>query len=584
MEKGKAMNILLAAVNAKYIHSNPAVFSLRAFAKEYAGAIQIGEYTINHRIDDILADIYKRKPDVIAFSCYIWNLPYVEALMENLRKILPKTAIWAGGPEVSYDAKRFLEQHPAADGIMRGEGERTFLELARYYIAGKGRLDQIPGITWRGEEGIQEQPIGRLLPMDEIPFLYEDLNEFSNRIIYYESSRGCPFSCSYCLSSIDRSVRFRSLSLVEKELQFFLDRKVLQVKFVDRTFNCNHEHAMGIWNYIKEHDNGVTNFHFEIAADILREEELELLSTFRPGLVQLEIGVQSTNAEVIREIDRVMEVAVLEMTVERIRAGKNIHQHLDLIAGLPLEDYESFRESFNRVYGMKPEQLQLGFLKVLKGSKMQRNAEEYGIVYRQQPPYEVLFSKWISYEEIQKLKAVEEMVEVYYNSHQFAHTIGRLVQRFQTPFDLYEALARYYGEQGLNGQCHSRMARLEILRKFAAHVDQERIRLYEELLLLDLYLRENSKSRPSWADDLGQFKEQTARFYQEEAANPGLLTGYEGYHYRQLRTMTHIEAFSQDVLGVGMARGYLVVFDYKTRDKLTGDAAWHILPAEQERR
>lgn len=571
------MKLLLAAINAKYIHSNLAVYSLRAFAREFEEHIEIAEYTINHYTDDILQDIYKKKPDVIAFSCYIWNLEYVKILMEDLAKILPDTRIWAGGPEVSFDAVTFLEAYPQVSGVMIGEGEQTFYDLTAYYVRG-GELEQIKGIAYRNKQNkIIQNPSNPILDMDTLPFMYGDMKDFANKIVYYESSRGCPFSCSYCLSSIDKKLRFRSLSLVEKELQFFLDHKVPQVKFVDRTFNCNHRHAQGIWNYIREHDNGITNFHFEIAADLLNEEELQLLGTLRPGLVQLEIGVQSTNMETIQEIDRVMDFEALKQIVGRIRRGKNIHQHLDLIAGLPYENYDSFVRSFNDVYALKPDQFQLGFLKVLKGSKMHLNAEQYGISYKTRPQYEVLSTRWLSYEEVLKLKAVEEMVEVYYNSLQFANTVQFLERAFGSAYEMFEQLALFYDRNGLGGQKHSRIARIEHLRNFAREQDEKNAGLYDELLLLDLYLRENSKSRPSWADDPGDYKERIYEFYKKEAENPSYLKGYDGYNYKQLSKMTHFEVFHYQVLDQLQEGCFGVVFDYRSRNPLSDDASVSVI-------
>ncbi len=568
------MKILLIAINAKYIHSNLAIYCLRACAGEQKEQVELAEYTINHQKEDILADIYKRKPDVAAFSCYIWNRDYVLSLIRDLSLLCPEVPIWVGGPEVSYDAVQFLRDYPQVTGVMAGEGERSFRALAEYYVKKtEDSLGKIRGLTWRGENGdIYENSPAELMNLDEIPFVYEKIEAFGHKIIYYESSRGCPFSCSYCLSSIDKSVRFRSLARVYQELQFFLDAKVPQVKFVDRTFNCNHRHAKAIWGYIAEHDNGITNFHFEIAADLLDEEERKLLASMRPGLVQLEIGVQSVNLLTIHEIDRVMSLSRLKQTVAQIQAGKNVHQHLDLIAGLPYEDYESFVNSFNEVYRMRPQQLQLGFLKVLKGSKMHRKAKDYGIVYRQEPPYEVLCTRWISYEEIRKLKAVEEMVEVYYNSGQFENTIRHLEQSFPHPFAMYEALAGYYEKEGLNGRSHSRMGRLEILRSFTEEVDKEQRGLYDELLLLDLYLRENSKSRPAWAGDLSLYKADFRDFYIREAENPQSLKNYAGYTSKQIMNMTHGEVFFHDVLKTGADLPCYVVFDYRNRDPLTGNA------------
>ena len=580
------MKVLLTAVNAKYIHSNPAVYSLQkfvtAYAPEYGKDVELAEFTINHYADDILQEIYRRRPDVVAFSCYIWNLQMIERVLEDLPKVLPEVQIWAGGPEVSYDAPDFLKKHDCMTGVMMGEGEETFLELMEYWH-GKKKLNEIPGITWRDSEGeIKVQPGRPLLDMNRLPFLYDELDDFEHRIIYYESSRGCPFSCSYCLSSIDKSVRFRDAQTVVKELQFFLDRKVPQVKFVDRTFNCRHSHALTIWNYIREHDNGITNFHFEIAADLLNEEELALLNTMRPGLVQLEIGVQSTNQKTIEAIDRVMDFSHLCSVVKRVQSGHNIHQHLDLIAGLPWENFDSFRQSFNDVYHLYPDQLQLGFLKVLKGSRMQEKAEEYGIVYHSDPVYEVFYTNWISYQEILELKQIEDMVEVYYNSGQFPNTIRHLEKEFCDPFTMYQQLAAFYGQQGWWGQSHSRMQRFEMLREFIHSVSENRI--YDELLLLDLYLRENSKSRPKWAPDLQNEKKQFLDWFRQEEQEHQVLKGYEGFSARQMMNMVHLERFSIETAQLcgweqqkEDTQECWVLFDYRNRNALDQNAGIYFI-------
>ena len=574
------MKYLLVAVNAKYIHSNPAVYSLRAYAGEkYGEHIELAEYTINQRTEDILADIYQRKPDAIGFSCYIWNIRMIRELLAELPKVLEHTELWLGGPEVSYDAPGMLIQFPHLKGIIVGEGEATFRELMAYYVEGDRSLSEIAGLYL--PEGFT--PMRPLLSMDELPFLYGDLEQFQNRIIYYESARGCPYSCSYCLSSIDKRVRLRSVELVQKELQFFLDKKVPQVKFVDRTFNCVHEHAMAIWKYISEHDNGVTNFHFEISADILRPEEIALLNQMRPGLVQLEIGVQSTNPDTISAIDRVMNVERLEQIVASIRRGKNIHQHLDLIAGLPGEDYNSFRNSFDRVYGMKPDQLQLGFLKVLKGSPMEERAGDYELVYTSQPPYEVLKTKWLSYEEVLRLKQVEEMVELYYNSNQFRYTLAVLEKDFPEPFAMFEQMAAYYREKGYFLNSPARAYRYQVLYDFALSVSPGRKELYRELLVFDLYLREKVKSRPEFAGETGEDEKEYQRaFYLQEEKEHRYLKGYEEYDHRQLAKMTHLEHFTYPVwnpeaAGKGVRTSGSVLFDYRNRDALTYDAAFWLL-------
>ncbi len=576
------MKILLVAINAKYIHSNLAVYSLRAYAKEHLCEenieLEIAEYTINQQQDDILRDVYEHNADMVCFSCYIWNLSYVEMLAGELGKICPQTTLWLGGPEVSYDAPDVLLRLQTVKGVMKGEGECTFAELCRCYAKVSDlclqseceidkRLCDIAGITFRECDGtIQENPWREPMSLSEVPFVYDDMKDFEHKIIYYETSRGCPFSCSYCLSSIDKRLRFRDIDLVKKELKYFLDQKVPQVKFVDRTFNCKHEHAMAIWTYIAENDNGVTNFHFEISADLLNEEELNLLETMRPGLVQLEIGVQSTNDKTIREIRRTMDFERLSRIVKRIEGMKNIHQHLDLIAGLPFEDIKSFAASFDDVYALKPHQLQLGFLKVLKGSYMEEKHEDYGLVYKSTPPYEVLFTKWLPYADVLKLKGVEEMVEVYYNSRQFEHTLNELEKEYPSAYLMYEKLWNYYKTQGLHDIQHKRSARYEILLDFVREDERlgKRADYYRELLIYDYYLRENAKTRPAFAEENPLGKEETRRFYEEEAKEYTYLKGYEGYDKNQLRKMTHLERF--------LCLNKTVLFDYMHRNPVDQEA------------
>ena len=613
------MKFLLVAINAKYIHSNLGIYSLKAYAEKElqkkkkaalagtgeivsgvaeAGAqgaewasdgavvtetqnvagvssgqvqVEIAEYTINHQMDQILQDIYRRKPDVIGFSCYIWNIQYIRPFLKDIPKVLPDVKIWMGGPEVYYRAESFLKEEPTVTGVMVGEGEATLAELAEVYGEAEDidiRLEQVRGIVFRKNSGeILHTPVRPLLPMDEIPFSYNNLEGMEHRIIYYESSRGCPYSCSYWLSSIDKTVRFRSLDLVMKELDYFLERKVPQVKFVDRTFNCKKSHALAIWRYLLEHDNGVTNFHFEISADLIDEEELEVMEQMRPGLIQLEIGVQSANEITIREINRTMKIDVLSTIVDKIKKGNNVHQHLDLIAGLPYEGYESFGKSFDRVYKMNPEQLQLGFLKVLKGSVMHDRAQEYGIVYQDRAPYEVLSTKWLTYAEVIRLKQIEEMVEVYYNSGQFCCTMAALEQEFASPFCMYECLAAYYDEKNAFAVSHSRIGRYEILYDFIVKTCKERSEQYMEMLTLDMYLRDNVKKRPEFLRESGVSSDEAAAFYKKEEKERTYLKAYEGYDRRQMRKMTHLERID----------GKTVLFDYKNRDPLTGNAAIYYL-------
>ncbi len=592
------MKILLTAINAKYIHSNLAVYSLQAYAAAHGHKIERAEYTINNQLEDILEKIYCQKPDILLFSCYIWNVEYVKELVSEFHKLRPEVPIWVGGPEVSFETERFLKENPAITGIMMGEGERTLTELCEYFeqceqdaqslsqnrdearneTAGAGMeyekksgaftelneemLKKIDGISYRRSDGtVAIQPLRSLLPMDELPFCYANLKDFEHRIIYYESSRGCPFNCSYCLSSVDKKLRFRSLPLVYKELQFFIDAKVPQVKFVDRTFNCQHEHAMGIWKYIKEHDNGITNFHFEISADLLREDELELISDMRPGLIQLEIGVQSTNGDTIREIHRTMRLEEVYRAVNRVKAGKNIHQHLDLIAGLPFEDYQRFQQSFNDIYALHLQQLQLGFLKVLKGSYMYEHAQEYGLVYRSRPPYEVMASKWVSYDEMLEIRLVEEMLELHYNSGQFLTYLAVLEWKYDSTFQMFLDMGHFYREHGYLDCSHSRVRRTEIVQEFAEIVDPERRDIYREALIFDLYKIEKSKSRPFWAKNVQQDKRQTGKYLREH----GMEKKYCHFEYFEHINEKGEITEEKDPLWL--------LFDYENRDSLTNEAA-----------
>lgn len=581
--------VLLVGINAKYIHSNPAVYSLKAYADKYypnrpdGCTVEIAEYTINQQTSAILADLYQKKPQIAAFSCYIWNWNLIRDLLAELPKVLPDTKLWLGGPEVSFHAEQLIQEFPQLAGIMVGEGEDTFLELLKHYWEQHLPLSDIKGIVCKGGFTGERAPVD----INRLPFLYD--NEFcdmcitfDNRILYYESQRGCPFRCAYCLSSIDKTVRLRDTDRVKSELQYFLDHRVPQVKFIDRTFNCNSEHALAIWQYLKEHDNGITNFHFEIAADLLNKKQLDVMRDMRPGLIQLEIGVQSTNGTTLEAINRSTDINKLEKNVAVIRSFQNIHQHLDLIAGLPYEDYNSFANSFNDVYAMAPNQLQLGFLKVLKGSPIEQHTAEYGIVYNAKPPYEVLYTKWLSFDDTLKLKGIEEMVELYYNSNQFTHILPVLIREFASPFQMYEALADYYRTNGYLISTPSRIYRYQALLDFACSVAADKRELFIELLIFDLYLRENLKSRPDFAPENAIDREKLRLFFEREAQNPQYLKHYEGCKSVQLLRMTHVERFSYPVwhenpaeCAVRRKAPAYILFDYNDRNVLTHDAAFY---------
>lgn len=576
------MKILLVAVDAKFIHSNLAVNYLRSYSKEYEDHIHIAQFTINNTKEEILRGIYLEKADVVAFSCYIWNINIILNIIENLKKVQPKVKIWLGGPEVTYHPTDYLSKYKEIDGIVIGEGEHTFYELVRYYMGDDKELKQIHGIAFKNSASLSIRnneddcneitvtPSRDCLQMDDIPFPYEDIKEYNNKIIYYESSRGCPYSCSYCLSSAHRGVRFRNIELVKRELKIFLDHQVPQVKFVDRTFNCNKKHAMEIWNFIKDNDNGFTNFHFEITADILSDEELELLTSLRPGLVQLEIGVQTTNPETMKAINRRVDFLKLSKNVEIIRKAHNIHQHLDLIAGLPLEDYNSFEKSFNDVYRLRPDQLQLGFLKVLKGSIIEDDCKKYGIVYNNEAPYEVLYTNHISYDELLELKGICEMVEIYYNSGQFAYSMEYLEHFFESPLKLYKSLYHYYDKRGLYTMAHSRMKRYEILLEFFKDMpgfdNTEDLNLFKDITLFDLCLREGLKSRPDYVGAPVEYKK-----YKEICDNLKLN-----------KSKVHMERFTYDVInsaksGKRIKKKSIIIFDYENRDPITYSAKIQVL-------
>ena len=657
------MRFLLCGINAKYIHSNLAIFSLKAYAdrKKIPGAeIILKEYTINNYVEDILQDLYEEKADVVIFSCYIWNISFVRELAAELKKVSPDVKIWAGGPEVSYAANKFLMENPTFDLIMQGEGEEVFSELIRLTVEKKCRikdvykqseskkvlsgivekrysierkqavkeekdiedkhfagednvyptnyidmskLQKLQGIAVRdfsgkaalgnAESNIENKTkiintgFATLMDMDTIPFVYEDFHLFEHKILYYETSRGCPFCCSYCLSSVDKTVRFRSLPIVKKELDAFLEAKVPQVKFVDRTFNCNRQRAIDIWSYLVEHDNGITNFHFEISSDLLGEEELELFAKMRPGLIQLEIGVQSTNGETVDAIHRHMDLDKLFHYVDRVHELGNIHQHLDLIAGLPYENYERFGCSFDDLYAHEPDQLQLGFLKVLKGTMMEEEVKKYSILYRNQPPYEVLGTKWLSYDEIILLKGVEELVELYYNSGQYTLTLKYAVPFFESPFRFYEMFSAWYRGKGYHKLNHNRLEKYNILREFLReHIDENEWDTLDEIMLYDMYLRENVKGRPAWAKDTAQYKKEWKALYREQGEKLFPEDVQAGiYDSKRAANQSHIEVFEINIKkfeqsGQVEKKQVFCLFDYSRRNPLNRAARtveWEIL-------
>lgn len=571
------MKILLVGINAKYIHSNPAIYSLKAYGEKYTNQeIEIAEYTINQQKELILRDIFSKRPDMVCFSCYLWNITLVTHLVEELHEIMPRVVLWLGGPEVSYESEKWLKALPMIKGIMLGEGEKTFSMLVSSYEEGSTySLEEIAGLHFWQDGELIVTGVREPMDMDELVFPYRDLKDFENRIIYYETSRGCPFSCAYCLSAAEHHLRFRSMDLVKQELSFFIDAKVKQVKLIDRTFNASHRHFWEILQFLKEKDNGVTNFHFEIAGDLLNAKEIALLQSLRPGLVQLEIGVQSTREETLQLIHRKTDMALLKENVEQLKKNGNMHLHLDLIAGLPKESFVSFQNSFNEVYRMGGNELQLGFLKMLRGAPMQDMAEDYGIVCSKTPPYEVLFTDDITYEELVLLKEVEEMLEIYHNSGQFRYGEEELLAYEESPFSFYQNLASFYKEKGYPVLMSARQKRYEILLEYRKEKQWKQPGLQnaeisledacEKLriaLVKDYYLRENAKARPSFAPEISQSKDLIATFYEKEENRHRYFEAYDGYEVKQIARMTHAE-----VLG-----DTLYFFDYKKKNPVTSNA------------
>ncbi len=579
------MKYLLCGINAKYIHTNLAIHSLKAYAQKHRteasadARIEICEYTINHHMDQLLQALFQARPDVLVFSCYIWNISMVRELAGEMKKILPALKIWVGGPEVSYDGAAFLAANPKVDLVMQGEGEVLFSRLlALWEREGEsGDLTGLAGLVYRRGDQIVDQGMAPSVDLNQLPFVYEDFDRFKNKILYYETSRGCPFCCSYCLSSVGQKVRFRDPGQVEKELEAFLKAGVPQVKFVDRTFNSNKKHALFIWSYILEHDNGVTNFHFEIGGDLLDEDYFALFEKMRPGLIQLEIGVQSTNPPTLTAIRRQMDLGRLFNHVDRIHSMRNIHQHLDLIAGLPYEGLEEFRKSFDDLYAHHPDQLQLGFLKVLKGTFMEKMAEEYGIFYRDAAPYEVLCTRWMTYGDLLQCKGVEELTEDYYNSGQFTCTLRYAVPAFPGPFVFFQAFSSYYRHKGYHLRSHSRLEKYEIIRDFLSESGVD-LPWLDQMLIMDLYLREKSKARPAWAGSPERYRSLFKKMYREQGRLffPKLVSDGT-YDSKKMAAKSHMELFRFDVKGfldTGIIREgrFCCLFDYQDRDPLTYNA------------
>ena len=585
------MKTLLAAINAQYIHTNLAVRYLYRFRNLYKRqAISFVEFTVNQLPEHIFSQIYELEPDLLCFSCYLWNIQTVLQLAEDYKQLRPNTKILLGGPEVSYDGEALLRSSPSVDYIIAGEGELV-LEPLLDCLSGEGNAEEnlsaVPGLVYRREDGqICANPRPPALELALLPFPYEgELESLDNRLLYYETSRGCPFNCRYCLSSAEQGVRFQPLDKVFRELQYFLDARVRQVKLVDRTFNCKRPHYRPILEYLIAHDNGVTNFHLEISADLLEEEDMTIFSQARPGLFQLEIGVQSTHPQTAAAIDRHAPFAKIANAVKQIHSLGNIHCHLDLIAGLPQENYGSFAKSFDDVFSLRPEQFQLGFLKLLKGSYLREHADGLGLRFRSSPPYEVLSSDRLSFGELLRLKGVEEMVDIYYNSGRFQQTLEYLLGRWMlypagksSSFYFFEALADFWKKSGCQNAAQGQKQLYTLLWNFYRESEGFRSSRrdlssadpgtgpFQSAILFDLCRHKKPYDIPSWLGERPSVahREEILRFYRNPDNIHRYLPQYVGLDPRQIAKLAHIELF-----WLPEERSWLpVLFDYDHRDLL----------------
>ncbi len=566
------MNALLLAINSKYIHTNLAVRYLKEYARQHGIVnVDFAEYTINQHLPFIIDQVYRMRPPVLLLSCYIWNIEMMLDFAAEYKLVAPETLIVAGGPEVSYNSRQILEDNPAIDMVISGEGEKPFVQLMEH-LKGDRAVEEVRSLTYRCGKEIIENEWEDEISLAELPFAYMDLADLDHKILYFETIRGCPFRCSYCLSSIIKNVRYMPLEQAYAYLQIFLDAKVPQVKFVDRTFNCKKEHAMGIWKYLAEHDNGVTNFHFELTAHLIDEEMIAFLSTVRQGLFQFEIGVQSTNEDTIKEIRRSTSTEKLLDICRRIDSAKNIHLHLDLIAGLPYEDINSFGHSFDQVMSIRPQQMQMGFLKILKGSLMAEKANDYGMTISRKSPFQVYSTKWLSYDEMMILKDMEEMVETYYNSGLYSRTIIWILDREPSAYAFFRDMGQYYVKNNFHLKSQSPEEKWTILRDFflSRHDKEELVSIFDELALYDICRHSKPKKLPEWLSFQRNFQHRSSinAFFDLPETIPTLLPEYANEKEpKKVQKMAHLQVFALDPISLEPVET-AILFNYRSPDLL----------------
>ena len=547
------MKILLTTLNSKFIHTNLAIRYLREYVRDLVD-VDIREYTINNDLDYILKDIHKNKYDVILFSTYIWNVNDIVKLCENIKKINPDIKIALGGPEVSYDSYEAMNKYSFVDYILCGEGEVVFRDLVMY-LQGNKKIEDVDGIVYRSDNKvISNRPQNLLENLDEIPSPYENLNpeEYENRIVYYETSRGCPFNCQYCLSSTLKGLRYFGIDRVKRDLKSLIDARVSQIKFIDRTFNANKGFAKEIMNFLMENDNDYTTYHFEVTAHLLDNDMLEFLKNCKEGLFQFEIGVQTTNQKSLDEVGRRDDFSRLSEVVQTIASYRHIHQHLDLIAGLPYEDYNSFENSFNDVFNLGIEHLQLGFLKMIKGTGVRNRADKHGYRYKDYPPYEVLYNDYISYTEILKLKDIEEILEKYYNSKNFVLSMRYIIFNHyeQSPFKFFETFAKYFDEGGYFDVAQGKNQLYKILLDFYYEVINENNEIFNEILKFDYISLGKTSNLPQFFNTytIDDFKNKCHLFLQDEENIIRYIPNFENKPAKHIIKYVHFEPFSFDII------------------------------------
>lgn len=576
---GDKMKNLLVSMNSKYIHGSLGVWYLKAAAKAHNIEVELLNCTINDSMDRVLARIYKEKPDVLAFSCYIWNIEQILWLCSNIKKILPNTFIILGGPEVSFDTSEIIVKNPSVNCIIKGEGEEVFTRVLKALVNNES-LEDIPSLCIRKGEAISESQVFSIIhDLNSLPSPYteEMLRENSGRIIYFEASRGCPFNCAYCLSSTFEGVRHFNLKRIQEELKKIVQSGTKQIKFVDRTFNANKKRAAEIIEFVIDtfgHLRDV-NFHFEVAADLFDDTMFDIVKEIPEGLIQFEVGVQSTNPEVLNSVQRKTDVKKVLENINKLKAYGNVHVHADLIAGLPGENLQSFEESFNDLFKCEPHQLQLGFLKLLHGCGIRKEYKKYSYVYKSTPPYEVLCSSVLSFEDIQELKIVEEMVDRLNNSNFYSRSLKYLIHEYgKTAYSLFRDFGQWYEGRGLFERGISSKELYSLLLEFGKNLSGVDSQLLTQLLIFDFLSSNNTGNIPGslrYETD-GEFRDKCFEFLRNETNIALYLPNMLGKSSKEIYKSVKFFRFDYDISDEDcyIYNETVVLFDYTSKDRVSG--------------